>query len=111
MMERWLPFYNFEPDHIRPEKFGGSASDDNLAWSCLSCNRHKGPLVGGHDPDSLELVRLFHPRQDTWEDHFAYDSPYIVGLTAIGRTTVWALGMNSGEYVELRQTLGSLFKP
>jgi hypothetical protein len=109
MPERLLPFHRFEADHIRPEKFAGLTSPENLAWACLSCNRHKGSLVAAHDPDSSELVRLFNPRSDVWEDHFTYRAPRIVGRTAIGRATLWALEMNSADYIELRQALGELF--
>jgi len=109
MPERWLPFHRFEADHIRPEKFAGPTTAENLAWACLSCNRHKGPLIAAHEPDSSELVRLFNPRSDAWEDHFDYHAPRIVGRSAIGRATVWALEMNSSDYIELRKALGELF--
>jgi len=64
---------------------------ENLAWACHQCNLHKGTNLAGIDPDSNELVRLFHPRRDRWEDHFRKDGPLVVGLTAIGRTTAWLL--------------------
>jgi hypothetical protein len=60
------------------------------------------------DPDTNEVVRLFHPRRDQWEEHFALDGPLIVGRTAIGRTTAWLLQMNSAERVELRSVLLAL---
>jgi hypothetical protein len=43
------------------------------------------------------VVRLFHPREDRWEEHFrvAAESGTIEGLTPIGRATVMRLGMNS----------------
>lgn len=109
--ERLLPFHRFEADHIRPEKFHGPTSAENLAWSCLACNRHKGPLSAGHDPESSEVIRLFNPRSDAWEEHFLYRAPLIIGRTAIGRATVWALEMNSPDYVELREALGEWFVP
>lgn len=34
--------YTHEVDHIIAVKHGGETSADNLALSCLSCNRHKG---------------------------------------------------------------------
>jgi HNH endonuclease len=111
MPERLLPFHRFETDHIRPEKFAGQASAENLAWACLSCNRHKGPLIAAHDPDSTELVRLFNPRLDRWEEHFEYRPPRLIGITAIGRATAWALSMNSPDYHELRGALGRMFTP
>jgi hypothetical protein len=32
-----------------------------------------------------------------WEEHFAFDGLYIVGKTAVGRTTIRVLNMNSEE--------------
>jgi hypothetical protein len=111
MPERLLPFHAFEADHILPVKFGGVTEPDNLAWSCLSCNRHKGPLMAGLDPDTSQLTRLFNPRSDVRENHFAYRPPLMVGRTDIGRVTAWALAMNSEEYIELREVLAEFFQP
>jgi hypothetical protein len=52
-----------------------------------------------------EIVPLFHPRRDVWEDHFAFRGPLIEGLTAIGRATVRVLRMNEGERLERRTEL------
>ena len=51
------------------------------------------------------MVRLFHPREDQWEDHFqvAHESGEIVGRTPIGRVTVALLGLNSAAQVAARQ--------
>jgi hypothetical protein len=51
------------------------------------------------------VVRLFHPREDRWEDHFqvATMSGEIVGCTPIGRVTVACLEMNSMAQVAARQ--------
>ncbi|MEH2116237.1 HNH endonuclease [Nostoc sp.] len=34
--------YTHEVDHIIAVKHGGETTVENLALSCLSCNRHKG---------------------------------------------------------------------
>ena len=65
----------------------------------------KGPNLSSIDPDTEELVRLFHPRKDVWENHFRLDEAMIAGVTDIGRTTAWLLEMNSDDRVELRGTL------
>ncbi len=65
--------------------------------------------MAGHDPDSPEVIRLFNPRIDRWDDHFRYLAPRIEGVSAIGRTTVLALEINASEYVELRRELGEEF--
>jgi hypothetical protein len=59
----------------------------------------------GVDPDTGAEVRLFHPRLDEWESHFQVDvtAGTIIGLTAIGKTTVDCLDMNSQSQVMARQ--------
>ncbi len=73
--------------------------------ACYHCNRFKGPNIAGIDPDSGDLVRLFHPRDDTWADHFRWDGARIVGQTAIGRVTVDVLSMNADDLLRLRVEL------
>ena len=63
----YLPF---QVDHIIAEKHRGKDSRSNLAWACYYCNSYKGPNVAGIDPKTNLPVRLFHPRQDSWADHF-----------------------------------------
>ena len=76
-----------------------------LALACHACNLHKGTNLASFDPDTNEVTRLFHPRRDRWEEHFAANGPRIAGRTVIGRTTAWLLQMNSEERVELRTVL------
>jgi hypothetical protein len=52
-----------------------------------------------------ELTRLFHPRRDVWSDHFAWVGHELVGLTAIGRTTVIVLAMNADSLMSFRAAL------
>jgi hypothetical protein len=84
-------------DHVISEKHGGQTTLDNLALSCTMCNRRKGSDIGSLDPDSGNLVSLFNPRAQRWSDHFRLDDTYILGLTAVGRTTVTFLQLNAGE--------------
>jgi hypothetical protein len=74
-------------------------------WLCLHCNRHKGPNIAGLDPSTGEVVRLFHPRTDTWRDHFRLEAALLVGLTAIARATIQVLSMNTPEFVNVRESL------
>lgn len=89
-------------EHILPKQHGGATTLDNLALACPNCNLHKGPNLTGIDPDTSLVCRLFHPRQNSWADHFKKDGPRVVGITAVGRTTVWLLSMNSEEQMTLR---------
>jgi hypothetical protein len=94
-----LPFH---VEHIMPRQHGGADTPDNLALACHHCNLHKGPNLAGLDPESGQLIRLFHPRADRWEEHFARFGNEIVGLTPIGRATVEVLRMNEDGRAELR---------
>ena len=83
----------FQIDHIVAGKHGGQSVRNNLALACPHCNRFQGPNIAGIDPASGETVRLFHPRRDTWSEHFGWEGSRIVGRTPIGRTPVHVLAM------------------
>ena len=95
----------FQFDHVIPQKHGGPTTLDNLALSCFFCNTRKGPNLSGLDPQTGELTRLFHPRQDRWQDHFRWEGPVLVGLTAIGRVTIRVLDINRADAVIVRRSL------
>jgi len=75
----------------------------NLALACLHCNCHKGPNIAGIDSITRKLTKLFHPRRHQWDRHFRWDGPYIMGRTAIGRTTIVVLAMNDPLLVGVRE--------
>jgi hypothetical protein len=81
------------------------AISGNLAFACPHCNRHKGPNIAGLDPESGGLVRLFHPRDDVWNQHFEFQGARVTGKTAIGRTTIRVLAMNAEDLLLLRNEL------
>lgn len=95
----------FQIDHIIAEQHQGKTELPNLALACPHCNRYKGPNIGGIDPISGQLVRLFHPRTDDWTEHFQLDGARIAGKTAVGRATVHVLAMNAEGPVHLRSLL------
>jgi len=97
--------FPFEVEHIVPLSRQGTDDEVNLALACRSCNLRKGNRISGIDADSNTEVRFFHPRQDEWENHFQMDvtSGLIVGTSAIGRTTVDNLAMNSQSQITARQ--------
>jgi hypothetical protein len=103
--QRHDPFYTFPIDHIIAEQHGGPTVAGNLALSCLRCNLHKGPNIAGKDPLTKKLTPLFHPRRHKWSYHFQLDGPRIMGVTAIGRTTVKVLAMNHPDAVMLRESI------
>jgi HNH endonuclease len=97
----------FQWDHIIAIKHGGPTDLANLAWSCFACNNHKQSDLTGVDrvDGGSQIVRLFHPRSDRWHEHFTWQGPQILGRTAIGRVTVYVLGINLPHRVALRQLL------
>ena len=82
------PFFAYHVEHIVARQHGGGDDSGNLALACYHCNAHKGPNLSGLDPESGALVRLFHPRQDQWDEHFERNGVLFVGRTAVGRATV-----------------------
>ena len=89
-------------EHIIPRIHGGTDDLDNLALACIDCNLHKGPNLTGIDPATGTVTELFHQRHHNWEGHFAWDGIYLVSNTAIGRTTIRVLNMNSEDQLALR---------
>jgi hypothetical protein len=92
-------------DHIIPQVRGGETTFENLCFACRRCNEYKGSTTSAPDPLTGETVLLFHPRQQTWAEHFQWDEPgtLLVGLTTVGRATVVALNMNDPIVVDARR--------
>jgi hypothetical protein len=95
----------FHVEHIISQQHRGTDSLNNLALACHDDNLHKGPNLTGIDPVTKKLTRLFNPRRHKWPRHFRWDGPVLVGRTAIGRTTVYVLGMNLPHRLTLRAAL------
>jgi len=97
--------FAFEVEHIQPRSAGGGDASDNLALACESCNLYKSAATSGWDEDIGQIVPLFHPRRDRWNDHFRFNSEtgLVQGTTPIGRVTVAQLKMNSGFQIRARQ--------
>jgi hypothetical protein len=89
-------------EHIRPVKHGGTDDLENLCLACIDCNLHKGTNLTGFDPQTDELTELYHPRRQSWNEHFEWRGVFLMGKTAIGRTTISVFNINSNEQVDLR---------
>lgn len=98
----------FQFEHIIAESHGGQTTEQNLALSCPSCNRYKGPNIAAADPETGDPTFLFHPRRDIWDAHFYLNSAVIMPQTPEGRVTVSVLHFNDPERVEHRQMLIAL---
>lgn len=99
------PLVSFHVEHITARQHGGGDTPENLALACHRCNLRKGTNLTGFDPETGVLTRLFHPRQDSWPEHFDLRDGQIIGLTAIGRTTASLLRMNTPDRIDLRRAL------
>jgi hypothetical protein len=113
----WTPsiasFAPYEIDHIIAEKHGGLTESENLALSCTLCNKHKGSDLASIDPETGEIIPLYHPRQDLWHEHFQLKDSEIIPLTAKGRVTIRLLPLNRRDRVEERRLLlkAGMLKP
>ena len=101
-------FLSFHVEHIEAQQHVVDDSPENLALACPDCNRHKGPNLVTLDQLTRVLVRLFHPRRDSWNAHFEYRGAILAGLTPVGHATVRLLQMNTVERIEMRAELLSL---
>jgi hypothetical protein len=99
------PVARFQIEHIRAKQHGGSSVADNLALACPRCNAFKGPNLTAVDPETDQVVAVFHPRLQAWCDHFAFDGAEILGLTPTGRATTQLLRMNDDDRIHVRAAL------
>lgn len=97
--------HKHEPDHIVPRQHDGETTEDNLALSCLRCNRHKGPNIGSYDPQTGQLTPFFNPRKQNWSDHFRFEGAEILPLTAVARVTLKILRINDDSRLREREQL------
>ncbi len=98
--------WELQVDHITPRsrRRRGSVTEEdedidrpeNLAAACAHCNRLKDDFTTGHDPLSGREVRLFDPRRDDWDEHFAWSDDFLrlLPLSPIGGATIARLHMN-----------------
>jgi hypothetical protein len=95
----------FEIEHITPRSAGGTTTVLNLCLSCPHCNRHKATRQNFLDPETQQLVSLFHPQAQIWAEHFAWDetASILIGITPTGRATIEALEINRSALVRLRR--------
>lgn len=97
--------YSHEVDHAVAVKHGGSSTEENLVLACLSCNRYKGSDLTSIDPITKEITSLFNPRSHKWSNHFQLKESSILGITAIGRTTIFLLKLNEPKRLLIRKAL------
>jgi HNH endonuclease len=103
--ESSCPVLPLHLEHIVARKHGGLTRISNLALACFHCNYHKQTDLVGIDLLTDRRTSLFNPRKNKWQAHFGWDGHFLVGKTAIGRTTIDVLAMNDDQMIDLRLIL------
>jgi hypothetical protein len=101
----YLPF---DIDHIIAVKHGGATHANNLAMCCCYCNSYNGPNIAGIDQLTGRITPLYHPRRQKWNTHFRWKGGLLLGITAVGRTTIYVLEINRDDRVQYRHSLMKL---
>ena len=104
-------FLPFHVEHVIARQHGGPSDEVNLAWACGRCNAYKGPNLSSIDPITGDVVTLFRPRHDIWNEHFDLVHGRVMGRTSRGRATVRLLQMNSRRRIELRREIDATDEP
>lgn len=94
-----------EVDHVIAIKHRGKTIEENLAWSCVVCNRLKGSDIASIDVETGGIMRLFNPRLDDWNKHFRLEGSLIIPLTPEGRVTEYILKFNLPSCIRDRRDL------
>lgn len=91
-------FIRYQTDHIISRKHGGLTVSENLAHSSPICNNAKGSDLSTV-LDGENIIQLFHPRKDSWFEHFNIKDGFLIPITDIGAATIKLLKLNSIERV------------
>lgn len=72
-------------------------------YTCEYCQTAQRSIA--RDGFTGTIVPLFHPRIESWIEHFQWTQAgtVIVGLTPVGRATVLRLKMNQSRLIEARK--------
>jgi hypothetical protein len=106
-------FLPHEPDHIIAAKHPGETNGANLAWTCFICNRGKGGNLATVDETTGDIVRLFHPRSDSCDEHLELMKDRSLSTrTAIGRFAISLPKLNRLELLAIQVLIAkSIRKP
>ena len=58
-------------DHILPRFKGGEDIFANVCLACYTCKQFKSDLIRAIDPLTDQIVDLFNPRTQQWNEHFS----------------------------------------
>jgi len=93
----------FHIDHVIPVAAQGKTSLENLALACVSCSLRKSARLTVVDPETKNVVNIYNPRKDHWNDHFEWRDVILNGLTSTGRATILALDLNRSLICAIRK--------
>ncbi|MCB0610743.1 MAG: HNH endonuclease [Lewinellaceae bacterium] len=97
--------FSFHIEHIISRQHGGTDRLSNLAFACSWCNWKKGPNIATVLFEEGDLLPLFNPRTQNWNDHFFVEEGVILGRTDIARGTIRLLELNTTELILERKEL------
>lgn len=99
-------FLAFHVDHIISLKHGGISDEENLAYACAICNLNKGTDIATYLEGHPDPVRFYHPRKDTWDDHFQIEETgELVAKTLVGQATIKIFQLNHPDTVIERRIM------
>lgn len=97
--------FSFHIEHIISRQHGGTDRNANLAFACSWCNWKKGPNIATVLSEDGDLLPLFNPRTQNWNDHFYVEEGVILGKTDIAKGTIRLLDLNTTELILERKEL------
>ena len=79
----------------------------NPIWlgAVSTATRTKARTWAGWIAETDEIVRLYHPRKDTWSDHFQWSGASLIGRTPIGLVTINVLRINHPDALAVRRMM------
>lgn len=92
-MHQSLQGATFHIEHVVPRGMGGLSDSSNLALACPSCNLHKADRISVTSSFNGEVIPLFNPRIDDWNNHFEWDDYTLIAKTEMGRVTIQVLDL------------------
>ncbi|MCY2962318.1 MAG: HNH endonuclease signature motif containing protein [Planctomycetota bacterium] len=102
-MHQSLQGATFHVEHIIPLVAGGETNPGNLALACPGCNLKKADHQTAISPESGACVPVFNPRENQWNDHFAWNGYWVEPESAIGAATIDWLELNQPRRLLIRE--------
>ena len=105
LVPKILSNFEFHIEHVVSIQHGGTSLPDNLAYCCSFCNWKKGTNLATLILPNDEMIRIFNPRKQNWQEHFSTVAGKIIPLSKTGVATAQLLEFNLPERVEVRLEL------